>query len=328
MPRLSTLQDILFPVSAHPVFTTIVDEGSTLRLPVPYKKAIVHRTSRRVLGVVSDDYRLVSNEEALEMAQQCCRSVFPETKPGEWEVKTIDAPSTASYCQIDLVHNSTALDFDIVSAGDRPEVFGPFIRVTNSFNGLRALSFYIGYYRKVCKNGLIIPETIIHFSFPHLRRDIGLTIQFKIAHERLARFKTAFNDLIGGLRNCPVPRSEFEPLIHSALLISPPQHVEPETDVANQWLALEEHLAELSSRYVKELGENAYAVFNVITELASHPPVNRYLRRDRHSLQCLAGSWLTAFNNACQKPDFSLAGYLANQQANIPAKPTRKDART
>ena len=85
-----------------------------------------------MLGIVSRDYRLVSNREAIDMAHKCCHTVFPETEPGEWEVRTIDAPSTAAYCHIDFVHNSTALDFTFVPPDERPDVFGPFIRVTNS----------------------------------------------------------------------------------------------------------------------------------------------------------------------------------------------------
>jgi len=71
----------------------------------------------------------------------------------------------AGYCHIDLIHNSAALDFTFVPPHQRPEAFGPFIRVTNSYNSLRALAFDIGFYRKVCKNGLIIPDTIIRFKF-------------------------------------------------------------------------------------------------------------------------------------------------------------------
>jgi Domain of unknown function (DUF932) len=109
----------------------------------------------------------------VRLGSECCRKVFPDTKDTEWEVKTSDGPATGGHCFIDLAHNSTALDFSIVPAQDPPDVFGPFIRVTNSYNGLRALAFDIGFLRKVCKNGLILPDTIIRFKFSHLRRDIG-----------------------------------------------------------------------------------------------------------------------------------------------------------
>lgn len=205
MPRLTNLDDVLFPVEEHPVFVSVTDKSTERRLAVPDKKAIVNRTTNRVLGVMSRDYRLVSNAEALDMAYKCCRTLFPETKPGEWEVKAIDAPSTAGYCHLDLLHNSTALDFNAVPAAQRPELFGPFIRVTNSYNGLRALRFDIGFYRKVCKNGLIIPDVIIRFEFPHLHRDIGKTIEFKVAHEQLAKFRTTFTDSLAVETEAVVP---------------------------------------------------------------------------------------------------------------------------
>src|ERR1017187_3973920 len=307
MPRINKLDDVLFPVDEHPVFVSIKQKDSERRLAVPEKKAIVNRNTSHVLGIVSRGYRLVSNQEALDMANKCCGQVFPETKTSEWHVETTDAPKTAGYCHIDLVHNSNVLDFNAVPAAERPEVFGPFIRVTNSFNGLRALAFDIGYYRKVCKNGLILPKTIISFKFTHQRRDIGKTIQFDIANDELAKFKTTFTDSLAGLRNCPVPRSRFEPLILGVLSLRQP---EPDSHEAADWQILNTQLGEMSNRYVGELGANAYAVFNAITEFASRPPENRCVHRDRHSLQRLAGTWMTAFNNAGRKPGFSITSHL------------------
>ena len=310
MPRLTKLDDVLFPVEEHPVFVSLSNNGGERRLAVPGKKAIVNGDTHRVLGIVSRSYRLVTNREALKMAHQCCRTVFPETEAGEWEANATDAPATAGCCHIDLVHNSTALDFSVVPAAERPDVFGPFIRVTNSYNGLRALGFDIGFHRKICKNGMIVPDTIIRFKFTHLRRDIGETIQFQIAEDRLAKLKTVFSDTLAGLRQCVVPRPRFDPLVRGVLHLWQPQTVKPETREADDWATLDGHLAEMNTRYADELGENAYAAFNSITEFASHPPESRCVHRDRHSLQRLAGSWMASFSTECRKPGFALDGYL------------------
>ena len=237
--------------------------------------------------------------------------VFPESKPSEWKVSTTDAPATASYCHIDLCHNSTALEFDVVPAEQRPEVFGPFIRVTNSYHGLRALAFNVGFYRKVCKNGLIVADSIIRFSFTHLRRDIGEAIQFQASRTRLAQLKSSFTTFVAALHKCAVGRAEFEPFICGALSLRKPGLLKPDDREAQDWQTLTAHLGQLSDRYAGELGENAYAVFNAVTDFASHPPTSRCVRRDRHSLQRLAGSWLNAFTHECRKPDFSVAKYLA-----------------
>jgi hypothetical protein len=282
MPRLTRLDDVLFPVREHPVFTNFTDDGVEWQVPVPGKKAIVNLTTHRVVGVVGQGYRLVTNREALEMAHSCCRTVFPETKPGEWATKGIDAPSTAGCCHIDFVHNSTILDFDFVPAGQRPEIFGPFIRVTNSYNGLRALRFDIGFFRKVCENGLILPESIIRFSFNHQRRDLGEVVQFNIAKDRLTKFRTDFTNSLSGLRGCAVLPQQFEALVLDALQLKPPQGKEP-TSIRDfmAWESLRSLLAEMNTRYIGELGENAYAVFNVITEFASRPPKNSCVHRDQ-----------------------------------------------
>jgi hypothetical protein len=91
MPRLTQLDDVLFPVEERPVFAAVNDLAAERRLPVPDKKAIVNVASHRVLGIGSRSYRLVTNREALAWGHQCCRAAFPETEPGEWLVKVIDA---------------------------------------------------------------------------------------------------------------------------------------------------------------------------------------------------------------------------------------------
>jgi len=316
MPRLTQLDDVLFPVQEHPVFASVQTESGEQRLPIPDKKAIVNCDSGRVLGVVSRGYRLVSNREALDMACECCRTVFPETTPGEWEVRATDAPATGGHCFIDRTHNSTKLDFAFVPAKGRPDVFGPFIRVTNSYNGLRALAFDIGFFRKVCKNGLILPESVIRFKFTHLRSEIGETIQFEIAHDKLAKFKASFREYLGALRDCPVSRAQFEALVFAVLLLRKPKHAKPGSQEAEDWDSLVRHVAGMCDRYMGELGENAYAAFNAITEFASHPPDNRCVYRERHSFERRAGAWVNEFGRVCREPSFEFDKYIEEMNKN------------
>lgn len=310
MPRLTQLSDVMFPVEEHPIFASLKSASGERRLSIPDKKAIVNRDSGRVLGVVSRGYRLVSNREALDMACECCRTVFPETTPGEWEVRATDAPGTGGHCFIDLAHNSTTLDFSFVPAEQRPDAFGPFIRVTNSYNGLRALAFDIGFYRKVCKNGMILAESIIRFKFTHQQREIGETIRFEVAHDKLTKMKASFAEYLGVLRNCRIVRPQFEPLVLAVLAIHKPKHAKPGSHEAADWDALGKHVSGVCDRYVGDLGENAYAAFNAITEFASHPPENRCIHRERHSFQRRVGAWLNDFSRECRQPGFELGKHI------------------
>jgi hypothetical protein len=327
MPRLTKLEDVCFPVEEHPIFAITDGPFGERRLPVPDKKALINCTTGRVLGVVSRDYQLVTNQQALEWARECCTTVFPETKPAEWDVSATDAPSTAGHCRIDVVHRSATLDFADVRPGKRPEEFGPFIRVTNSYNGLRALAFDIGFYRKVCRNGLIAPDTIIHFTFSHQRRELGSGIRFDVAHDRLEKLQARLGDYLAAVHNCQVPRIAFEPMLRGVLRLRRPEKLKPNTREADDWEALQQHLHELSDRYAHELGETAYGVLNAITDFASHPPENRHVHRDRHSLQRLAGAWLSEFSQTCQQPDFSVAGYLDKVALSTTSKTTTSTSR-
>ena len=70
-------------------------------------------------------------------------------------------------------------------------------------------------------------------------------------------------------------------------------------------------MTERLEKYINETGENAFSLFNAITDLASNPiERNRYFHRDMNSLQRLAGNWLNAFQNEIKKQDFNIANYL------------------
>ena len=319
------LDDLLFEVEERPVFALgfakasegIAGAGPNRYTPVPGRKAIVRRYDDRVLGIVGRDYRLVPNQEAMEAARLCCRQVFPSTKPEEWQFATAEAPATRSSCAIDLVHNSAALDFDVIEPGERPEAFGPFIRVSNSYNGRRALGFEIGYMRKVCQNGLILPDSLIRFHYSHSRRDIGRTIKFRIDSEKIARFQDGFSGMVETLRARAIDRESFTPIVETVYGIDRPENPKP----ADGWDELADILDHLCDGYATNLGENAYAVFNAVTDLASRPPQLPCFRRSRQSLQRAAGAWLPAFTSACRDPGFELQEYLKGVEK--PASQTR-----
>jgi hypothetical protein len=309
MARLTQLDQVLFPVEEHPILVKVPSSAGERLLAVPDKKAIVNMATHDVVGVVSRGYRLVSNREALKWGYECCRAAFPETQSSEWQVGVTDAPRTGGNCFIDLTHNSATLDFNVVSPQERPDIYGPFVRVTNSYNGLRALSFNIGFFRKICTNGLIARDAIIRFKFTHSRQDIGATIVFEVAHERLKKLKSSYKEYFDILRACVVREDESFPLVIGAFSFRAP---EPDisTRESKHWADLTAYIAALCSRYSQDLGENAYSAFNAITDFASHSP--SYVRRDRNSLQQLAGQWLIDFSQKCRQPNFKVSDYLAS----------------
>ena len=52
---------------------------------------------------------------------------------------------------------------------------------------------------------------------------------------------------------------------------------------------------DLSTRltgYQKELGPNAYAVFNTLTDIAARPPDSPFFQKDRDTIEKRSGRWL------------------------------------
>lgn len=149
MKRETSVQNLLFDVDQVPVEAVIGTNGHTRRINIPSKKALIHQGTGNVLGVVGRDYRVVTNREAVNLAQEVCGKAFPGLSSVEWEAKRAAAPRTLSYAHIDLMHRTHVLNYMGSDVG-QADPYTPFLRVTNSFNGARALRFDVGFMRKHC----------------------------------------------------------------------------------------------------------------------------------------------------------------------------------
>jgi hypothetical protein len=127
--------------------------------------------------------------------------------------------------------------------------------------------------------------------------------------------KDSFCNYIAALRDCPVPHKYHQTFVQGVLGLRSHDPFSPNTRDHDDWEALSTHIANLCSRYTAELGENAYSVFNVVTEFASHPPANRLVARERHTLQRAAGEWVSSFSNQLRQPAFDLTAYLSSLTA-------------
>ena len=250
----------------------------------------------------------MTNEEALQYAFRCCEAAFPDLPRDSWVVSASDAPFSGGHCHIDLTHNSAEIRFDRVAPGKRPDTYGPFVRLTNSYNRTRALRFDIGFMRKVCRNGMILPRSSIRFSFNHNVRNIADRLRFEVRNGQFQSLTKKFLAFLQPLQDCKVPAEYFRPITFLALRIREPENPSPRQQASRT--ALEEHVDTLSAKYRKETGSNGYALMNVVSDLASRPDADALNRRERHSLQQLAGVWLADFSAECQKLTFHPPTYV------------------
>ena len=312
--RITDYRELMFPVRTVGVFAELRDGVEASRRRIPGKKAIVNCTNDKVISVVSNEYQVVTNRDALDYGFRCCEAAFPDLPRSSWDVTSADAPGSGGHCHLDLTHNSALLRFDSVSAGQRPDTYGPFVRVANSYNRKRALGFTIGFMRKVCSNGMIVPQSSISFSLDHNTRRIRERIEFKTSTTRFTSMKTEFLEFLAPLQQCEVPAEFFRPISLFALRVPIPEKTSKREQGA--WDDFNSHITSLSEAYMDQVGGNAYALLNVISDLASRPPETVMRRRERHSLQRLAGTWLAEFSSACKKDSFDISRYV--QQLRCP----------
>ena len=179
MPRITEFESLRFPVELRPVYYTHTEIcGSRYQNPIPNSRVVVNKESGKPLGVVSKNYKLVTNEEAVEMGKQCCAELFGSNGAANIEVFNVDAPSTGSYCHIDLVHRGYVTK--LLWGEKQSDIYIPYVRITNSYNTSRALRFDVGFCREICLNGAIFGAETITFAYNHTKHELNNSVQFNL----------------------------------------------------------------------------------------------------------------------------------------------------
>ena len=298
--------DVFFPVEIGPVCVRVGEGKGTEYIEVEGRQAVIETETKRVISVVSDQYQLVTNRQALGFAVECCKTAFGELyAEREWRLHAY-APPSGGWCRIDLEHVSGDLEFSTSPREAVPDVFGPFVRVVNSYDRSHALTIEIGFQRKVCKNGLVIPKSVVFFRFKHSTADLAERVKLEVERDGFRNLKQEFLGMLQPLRECEVPVYCFVPILFSALEIpKPKQGVRADWDA---WERLVDDFRSLCFSYIDEMGATAYALLNCISEAATRP--FRTVRKERHSLQRLAGKWLVDFSSRCKHAAFDIDEYV------------------
>ncbi len=76
---------LIFGVTEVPI-EAVVKTGETIRnITVPGKKAVIHKWTDKILGVVSRNDLVGANPEAVTIAMEVCAKAFPSITAAEWE---------------------------------------------------------------------------------------------------------------------------------------------------------------------------------------------------------------------------------------------------
>jgi len=301
-----TRRNWFFPVEEAPVHAAVTHNGATRNIRLPHRKALVAGDTGEVIGVVGAGYKIFTNDQAVRLCHRFCLEAFPDTKAAEWHFVDGHGPATRSWAAMDIHHQSHAMN--LMGNGNPSEIYTPFVRITNSYNGTRALRIDVGFLRKHCSNGVIFEQEAATLVVPHTRQGI-LSLKVARPFDGMEKLRDTFRNTLAGIRGVSIDQEDARHLVRT--VIGWPQLRDDAKDwEKNDQSALDDDLDARLDGYFRELGGNAYAAFNTMTDIAARPPQSPRFRRDRPTLERRSGAWLRDFHTASNRPGFNIAAHL------------------
>jgi len=177
-----------------------------------------------------------------------------------------------------------------------------------------ALSYELGFVRKLCSNGVVFDKQTIVIKINHSKGMEQLLVKADLSKFKEA--KTSFINKMLSLRKFNIPKRKHFPLVCKCLGISKPmpnKMGEFDERIVDQFSRLKNVSDELSNLYVNAEGETAYSLFNVITDLVSHQEEydnipNYHLRPGSYSFK--PTEWIEEFVSEIEKRSFDLEQYI------------------
>lgn len=279
---------------------------------IPEYFALINQSNSKILSVVTKNYHLITNEDAIELGKKTFSELFNIDAP--LKVFKVITSRRKTFCHIDFIHESVNLNVW------EQDTWYPFLRVTNSYNKTFALGFELGFVRKLCSNGVIFSKNTVKVKYSH-SNDIR-NIKVEVNAAKLVKVKNEFMQHMFNLKRFYISKSHFFSLACKALNVRKPQ---PLTENGNlrrklkMFESLKEITEGLSISYIGTEGENAYAFFNVITDLVSHQDEYKNLALyDLHPGNCYTkpALWVEDFVKNAEKRDFSIETYIGDYKSN------------
>ncbi len=308
--RKTDLSEINFPIREEYIYRKLDNEYEIIDNSV----ALINSRANKIISLVSKDYKIITNEEAISLGKKCFKQLFPKTdiKDDEIEIFNIIAPSTHSFCHIDLIHK-----FYSVNIWNK-EVFIPFIRVTNSYNKTYSLRFDIGFSRKICDNGCIFENETIKFHLPHSKKYLKENIEFKIGISKLENLENQFKNFMESLHNIKIEADKVDAIICKSLsLLFDINNKEEKVrkKAMDKLQKFQDDLKTYKKKYLLEKPYNAYDIYNIITDYASNKNIDENMSSilTINSSQKRIGNWIITFIDLHKKGQFSYSKYLENE---------------
>lgn len=244
-----------------------------------------------ILSAVSGDYKIISNLDAYYGADQIVREVFRDIRLEDMEFFNLYLPETRSFMHLDLIRPGRKISpFD-----DDP--WTAFLRITNSYNRLHSLSYEIGFCRWICQNGMIYDSKSIKFSVNHCGRidlnDLYLRRHLGQIHDIESRFSLRLREM----RDFSLSPESIPQIFFTVFpMLSGHDYDKLSSKQTERVLQRKRQVEELAKSYTEEMGCNAYAMLNILTDFASYPDPEKDRRGPLSGVyQKRIGVWMDEF---------------------------------
>lgn len=304
-------EEAFFPVEMRPLFMQQTSGLFEKYAKLPRHFAVVDAERDFPFAVVTDDYELVTNRDAFNMAGEVMQKVFQTTQMSDMVCLNITMPKTRSFCHIDLIHKSS--DF----FPWEHDKWTAFLRISNSYNRTRLLRFELGFCRWICMNGMIFGGKSIEFSYAHTRRGMNRVARFEDNIGDIRKIEAALTESLHQLKRYYVPPTEMLPILCRAFDITATSEDMKKARRVEALAEIRDQVRELTKTYFTELGPHGYAALNVLTDYASRPKGVIAPEARINGLQQKASSWMENFITAIKAPDFSFDKYLADVRPTV-----------
>lgn len=301
------LEDVLYEVKLQDVYSDFRFPNTLFKLPVgaPDYRAVVNQSNGQIISIVGKNYQLISNEEAINKGKQIFTQLYPGVRSDELIPYKVVAPNSKASAHIDLIHEK--VNFKVWDQ----ETWLPFLRTSNSYNRSVALSYEIGFVRKLCSNGVLFNKQSIKLKYLHNK---GNTVDVIHAADQIKTTSTLFTDQCLFLRNYPIPKELMFALVCQILNVNLQL---PNNNQFNKKLNSLELLYELTkiltAVYAEQTGLNAYTAFNVVTDLVSHQDHYKILPGYYFNVRSYFAKptdWMEDFTNKTKAKSFDYKDYL------------------
>ena len=300
------LNEAFFPVEEQPIF-------ALGQRRIPGYKTIVKRDTGRPLSVVSEHYQLVRNKEAYDLADYVVEEIFEGKTLKDFKCYNIYMPKSMASCRIDLIIPN---NFNYLFGNVR-ESWTPFVRISNSYNKTMALKYEMGFCRWICKNGMIFGQKGVTFSVNHNK-----TITFKEIDALITMTKNkigtagslwrSFEQKMKELRYIQVSPSLILEIFCMVFDIKVDK--ERVTPMQKEGLKRKgEQITRLSDEYFNEMGGNAYAMMNVLTDYATFPAWPKNPTNYIDGYQRRVGQWVDDITKQHKIQGFDLSKRIGNE---------------